>query len=148
MLNNIHFRDFMPSDREVCLHIFDENCPSYFAINEREDYADFLDCCPEGYEVCVVNNHVVGAYGITEKNQHIVNLNWILISPKTQGVGVGHQFMTRAIERANHLKVSKINIAASHLSAPFFSKYGAKEVGNMPDGWGVGMHRVDMELVV
>jgi hypothetical protein len=39
-----------------------------------------------------------------------------------------------------------IDIAASHLSAPFFTRFGAKEVRCTKDGWGAGMHRVDMLL--
>ena len=39
-----------------------------------------------------------------------------------------------------------VSIAASHKSAPFFARFGARIVETTPDGWGPGMHRVDMEL--
>ena len=80
---------------------------------------------------------------MTSKNCH---LNWILISPDTQGSGIGNEFMIRAIARAKFLGSEEIQIAASHLSAPFFAKYGALEVNYISDGWGLGMHRVDMRL--
>ncbi len=146
MLSSISFRLYTPSDREACLGIFDDNCPEYFAVNERSDYAEFLDNCPQGYEVCVMNGEVIGAYGLCGDSEHCRNLNWILISPNTQGLGVGREFMSRAIHCAKDLNVAQINIAASHLSAPFFAKYGAEEVSEIPDGWGIGMHRIDMEL--
>jgi hypothetical protein len=41
-----------------------------------------------------------------------------------------------------------IRIAASHRSAPFFARFGAETVRETPDGWGPGMHRIDMELTV
>jgi hypothetical protein len=42
--------------------------------------------------------------------------------------------------------VDVVDIAASHLSEPFFTKFGAVRTGFENDGWGQGMHRVDMEL--
>ncbi|MGF1711802.1 GNAT family N-acetyltransferase [Vibrio kagoshimensis] len=146
MANHIEFKPFEPSDRDACLQIFDENCPLYFATNEREDYSGFLNSFPEGYEVCMVNSHIVGAYGLAVDDQKNCHLNWILISPDTQGSGIGNEFMTRAIARAKCLGSEEIQIAASHLSAPFFAKYGALEVNYISDGWGLGMHRVDMRL--
>ena len=41
-----------------------------------------------------------------------------------------------------------IDIAASHLSAPFFTKFGASTLSETPNGWGQGMHKVDMEIVL
>ncbi|CCQ10838.1 hypothetical protein PALB_17120 [Pseudoalteromonas luteoviolacea B = ATCC 29581] len=41
-----------------------------------------------------------------------------------------------------------IDIAASHLSAPFFEKFGEKTIKEITDGWGLDMHRVDMELLL
>ncbi|MGR5445056.1 GNAT family N-acetyltransferase [Vibrio jasicida] len=142
MANNISFRSFLPSEKEDCLCIFDENCPEYFATNEREDYADFLDSDPQGYEVCFLNGELVGAYGLSGKIQAFHSLNWILISPKAQGMKIGHEFMSRA----KRLNIPQIKIAASHLSAPFFAKYVAVELSHIPDGWGKDMHRIDMEL--
>ena len=43
-------------------------------------------------------------------------------------------------------KLFTIDIAASHLSAPFFKKFGAIEIKIIEDGWGKGMHRVNMKL--
>jgi len=47
---------------------------------------------------------------------------------------------------ANSIEVNTIHIAASHLSAPFFEKFGAKVVNRIDNGWGVGMHREDMVM--
>ncbi|OLQ94532.1 GNAT family N-acetyltransferase [Vibrio ponticus] len=146
MKNEISFRAYTPSDKDACLQVFDSNCPAYFATNEREDYASFLESNPTGYEVCLLNNNIIGAYGLSGSSLEFYSLNWILISPNAQGVGVGDQFMNRAISKAKQLNVAKIKIAASHLSAPFFAKYGAIEISTIPDGWGLGMHRIDMEL--
>jgi len=51
-------------------------------------------------------------------------------------------------EFATQENLKVIDIAASHLSSPFFSKFGAITKNTIKDGWGIGMHRVDMELVI
>ena len=43
-------------------------------------------------------------------------------------------------------KLTAIDIAASHLSASFFKKFGAIELNKIPNGWGENMHRIDMEM--
>ena len=36
------FRGYRPPDESACLALFDENCPAFFAPNERDDYLVFL----------------------------------------------------------------------------------------------------------
>ena len=52
----------------------------------------------------------------------------------------------KKMAKDSNMKV--IDIAASHLSAPFFEKFGAKTIKEITDGWGLDMHRVDMELLL
>ncbi len=40
--NNLIFCDYSNSHLEDCLKLFDQNCPKYFATNERQDYIAFL----------------------------------------------------------------------------------------------------------
>ena len=148
MLTDVKLRSYLHKDRNYCLAIFDSNCPMYFAANERPDYAQFLDSKPMGYEVCLHKGSVVGAFGIIGSETDYRSINWILISPDSQGLGIGSILMARAIELANKVKIKHIKIAASHLSAPFFARYGAVEILETKDGWGPDMHRIDMELHV
>lgn len=142
MKPNTEFMAFEPSGKTSCLGLFDENCPKYFAPNERNDYESFLDGNPIGYELCTLEGNVVGAYGLSEGS-----LNWILLSPQVQGIGLGSIIMNRVLERAIEEKLACIDIAASHLSEGFFARYGAVKTSEIDDGWGPGMHRVDMELM-
>lgn len=148
MTTDISFRYYTSEDREACLTIFDENCPEYFALNERVDYAEFLDSSPTEYEVCVLNGIIVGAYGLVDTEQEWRALNWILISPEVQGGGIGSEFMNRVVSMGKAAKLVGIKIAASHLSAPFFAKHGAIPIRELENGWGMGMHRIDMELTL
>lgn len=146
MTTNISFRFYTAQDREACLTIFDENCPEFFALNERVDYAAFLDSNPLEYEVCIVDGAIVGAYGLLGKESEWRDLNWILISSKVQGVGIGSEFINRVVSMGKTAKLTGIKIAASHLSAPFFAKHGALPIREIENGWGIDMHRIDMEL--
>ncbi len=146
MTTEVHFRSYQLQDREDCLKIFDANCPEFFAANERSDYANFLDANPEAYEVCLSGNNIIGAFGLIGEVPIYKSINWIMISPRSQGLGIGSIFMNRAISLAKSHKLNHIKIAASHLSEPFFTKYGAVSVGEIENGWGPNMHRIDMEL--
>ena len=140
------FRAYAPADRTDCLALFDANCPVYFAANERSDYQRFLAGNPDGYTVCVAVGQVVGAFGLFNHQSGRASLNWILISPQLQASGIGSAMMNQVKQQARLSSVTLVEIAASHLSAPFFAKFGAAPLRETLDGWGPGMHRIDMEL--
>ncbi|WOJ95885.1 GNAT family N-acetyltransferase [Congregibacter brevis] len=142
--NTASFRTYRPDDLACCLALFDENCPEFFAPNERADYEGFLRETPS-YVVATRNDRVVGAYGVSGRGRHS-SLNWILLARESQGLGLGSTIMKRAVARAIELKTTVLCIAASHKSAPFFTKFSAFEVKTIRDGWGPDMHRIDMEL--
>ena len=126
--------------------LFDANSPEFFAPNERADYGEYLDSAELGYEVCLVGNVIIGAFGVVQGPPNRAVLNWIMIEPASHGLGFGSRIMGRVLEKARALGASAINIAASQKSAPFFAKFGARELTTHPEGWGPGLDRVDMEL--
>ncbi len=140
------FRPYSPSDRQACLAIFEANCPDFFAPNERADYQRFLDATPEHYEVFEERDGISGAFGLPGNTGGPVRLTWILLHPQAQGRGTGSAIMRRVLDIAAERRSTLIHIAASHRSAAFFSRFGALEKGRHEDGWGPGMHRVDMIL--
>ena len=146
MAANLTFRSFGPTDTEACLALFDANCPEFFAPNERRNYEGFLEVNPKEYELCFSDGRIVGAFGLTADEARYGTLNWILIDPSAQGHGVGTAIMERVILNANESDIRVVTIAASHKSAPFFAKFGAKEIAVTANGWGAEMHRADMML--
>ena len=148
MASRTVFRPFSSVDKEACLAIFDANCPSFFATNERPDYESFLDSLPKGYEVCEVAGRLVAAFGLIRDNRNGVRLNWIMLDPHSKGIGLGSLIMKRVIAQGRASQHPLIRIAASHKSAPFFAKFGAVATLHTADGWGRGMDRVDMELLL
>jgi GNAT superfamily N-acetyltransferase len=143
------FLPYDPRYRDACLACFDQNCPDYFAPRERADYERFLDASPDGYLVAMDGDAVLGAFGLIDGGRpDRRRVNWILVAGSAQGRGLGAAMMREAIARATAAKVPVIEIAASHLSAPFFAKHGTRAIRHTDNGWGAGMHRVDMELRV
>lgn len=144
---NVVFQPFQASDYPGCVALFDRNCPDYFAPNEREDYISFLRSDPQGYQVARLDQRVVAAFGLTVEGA-VGRISWIMVCPESKGQGVGAAMMQRAKASAAQAQVDVVDIAASHLSAPFFAHFGALEQAATPDGWGKGMHRVDMKLPI
>ncbi len=143
------FARYASDRREACLALFDANCPEFFAPNERVDYGAFLDRVDAAYDVCLVDGAVVGAFGVIDEGApRRCRLNWILIHPSRQGAGIGRSIMDETVLRARALGAAFVDIAASHRSASFFERFGARALGRTEDGWGPGMHRVDMELAL
>jgi GNAT superfamily N-acetyltransferase len=144
-VSKLSFRPYASADREECLRLFDANCPEFFAPNEGSDYADFLATRSQTYRVCEREGHIIGAYGLNPAEPGTA-LNWILLSPASQGQGVGSMIMKRIIAEIRASGGSPLHISASHKSAPFFAKFGADEISRVRDGWGRGMHRVEMRI--
>lgn len=140
------FRPFRESDRPACLALFDANCPEFFAPKERHEYGQHLDARPSHYSVCLLGDEVVGAYGLEVAPTGHARLQWILFSPTAQGRGLGSVTMSRVLRDLEGRGVSTLEISASHRSAPFFARFGAEVVATTADGWGPGMHRVDMRI--
>ncbi|WP_408003019.1 GNAT family N-acetyltransferase [Pseudoalteromonas sp. P1-26] len=51
-----------------------------------------------------------------------------MTSPRVQANGIGTAMMSYAKKMAKDSDMKVIDIAASHLSAPFFEKFGAKTI--------------------
>jgi len=151
----LSYQPYVSASLDGCLKLFDANCPEYFAPNERQDYINFLEASPDAYELCYVSGKLIAAFGVFPEEGVInddscatraASLNWILIDPDMQGSGIGTELMSRALYRARILGAQTLKIAASHKSAPFFKKFGAEVIRETHDGWGPGMHRIDMVI--
>jgi GNAT superfamily N-acetyltransferase len=139
-------RPYQPKDLASCLLLFDENCPDFFAPNERAEYSAFLEGSPEGYEVVILDGRVVGAFGLSPHEAGGLAVRWIMVSRHVHGRGLGSTMMERMLASARSQGAKQLHIAASHKSAPFFARFGASETARIKDGWGPDMHRVEMHL--
>lgn len=141
---SVIFKDYEARDKTACLSLFDENCPEFFAPNERVDFEKFLDSSPDGYQLCLSNNKIVGVFGVMPERNNACSIVWIMLGTNAQGKGVGTKIMQRALDRAEMLNAKKIYIATSHVAYKFFEKFGATIIKETKNGWGPNMHRIDM----
>ena len=146
MKSQVTFRPYSRDDKESCLGLFDANCPEFFAPNERADYQRFLEVGSSGYELCLINDEVAGAFGLMGDADTRRRLNWIMLNPRFRGLGAGRATMERVVSLASFERVQFVDIAASQKSAPFFARFGAVTLKVIDNGWGAGMHRIDTEL--
>jgi GNAT superfamily N-acetyltransferase len=141
------FRSYSPADAAACLRLFDANCPAAFAPNEREDYVAFLAGPPGPYDVVVVDDDIVGAAGLEQDDDGLA-VRWIVVDPRRQGHGLGRALMAHLVAEAKRRGARRLAIATSHKSAAFFARLGAVAHKTTADGWGPGMHRIDMTLTL
>jgi len=141
------FEAYTPALKDACLDLFDANCPASFAPNERSDYAAFLDQAGTSYFVKPQGGRAAAAFGLKRgAGADSLRLNWIMVHPAVHSGGVGRAIMDAVIAFGRLAGATRIEIAASHLSEPFFARFSAIAVGGTRNGWGPDMHRVDMEI--
>ena len=71
------------SNFEECLSLFDENCPKYFALNERNDYIKYLKSNPKGSKSLFSNKKIIAAYGFNINKTFPCTLSYIIVSPSS-----------------------------------------------------------------
>ena len=147
-MTKVTFRPYRSTDYQVCIDVFDANCPEFFAPNERQEYEVFLNRVPVGYEVCELDGQTLGAFGLFDESQDVKAINWILLAPQAQGIGVGSKIMQRVVLLSRTSDTRLVTIATSPKAAPFFAQFGAVAISSIADGWGPGMDRIDMELSI
>lgn len=146
-MTDMQIRSYTPADQSACLAVFQQNVPDFFAPNEEADFIAFLQQAPKSYRVVTkrADTTILGCFGLTRHQEPTkASINWIMLASQAQGMGVGRLMMQDCLAQARQLKVNDILIAASQHSAPFFAHFGAIELARQADGWGPGMHKVDM----
>ncbi len=141
---SIVFRAYRSADKHICLSVFDLNCPEYFDPEERKDYVVFLDEEPDGYEVCEADGQVHGAFGVFSTGEHTMALRWILLSPESQGQGLGAKIMARVVAKSREARARSIRLFTTQKAEAFFKRFGAETQAMTANGFGPGLDRVDM----
>lgn len=141
-------RPYTVEHRAGCLRLIDANTPTFFAPEERAAYDAFLSEHAAQYRVCLDNGQVIGAFGLIGGGTEARALRWMMIDPGYHGRGMGTAIMSRVKTLARAATIPMITIATSQHTAPFFARFGAREVTVTEHGWGPDMHRHDMELTV
>ena len=144
-MKELIFSDYHPSDRPTCSELFERNCPAYFAIEERPEYQAFLAAEPKPYWLAWADNVAVACYGVTIE-RFVASIDWIMVDPSHQSLGVGDAMVKRAFDLFNKHNVKELKVATSQHANRFFERYGLIETSTTLHGFGKGMHRIDMVM--
>lgn len=144
MSEPISFRTYTSGDRRKVLALFDINTPEHFAPGERKVLEAFLDSAGSRYWIAEQGGAPLAACGLAIEGEGRGRINWFMVDRNAQGQGLGRAFMDFLLTRARQDGMEAIDISASHMSEGFYARFGATTVSRQADGWGPGMHRVDM----
>jgi [ribosomal protein S18]-alanine N-acetyltransferase len=141
-------RDYSTSDRESLLHIFDLNCPQFFAPEEKNHLIQYLANELEIYFVLEADGIIAGSGGINFANQGTVAvISWDMIHPDYKGKHFGTRLLHHRLE-VIRLKpgIRRIIVRTSQLSWPFYEKNGFRLLYSEKDYWAPGFDLYHMEI--
>ena len=129
-----------------CIELFDLNCPEFFASIEKNDYIEFLNQTKEGYVTIHHDSILIGAYGVHKTSSESASQSWTLIHPKYQNQGIGRLIMERVFSFLESNQLDKLFLSTSQQTEAFFVKFGAIRIDYIENGWGEGLHRIEMKI--
>ena len=146
----IEIRPYQSDDKTACVEIFRSNQPRFFADEEFEDFVSFLNNLPCSY-FCLIDDEIVigcGGYFINEDEQ-VAGMAWGMVHNSRHGTGLGKLLLLyRLAQICQAGQANKIIMDTSQHTFKFFEKLGFIVTKVISDGYGAGLDRVDMELII
>ncbi len=145
-------RDFVAADTPACLEVFDSNVGDFLHRDEREDFAGWLAATQGRYLSLEWGGRVIGCSGYALESTGRagrpaaeLRMIWGLLHRDFHGRGLGEfMLLERLLRGAAELPVTSASLGTTPRVAPFFERFGFRRIQYLPDGWGPGLHRVDM----
>lgn len=148
-------RPYTPADRSACLTLFESNMPGSFLPHERNEFIAWLDVLEREaaeehieYSVLEDTGQIVACGGIWwgSKPERPAGFAWGMVALDLQRRGYGSLLVRARLERLRALGVPEVHLDTTQHTAPYYARFGFRELGRTPDGYGPGMDRVDMAL--
>jgi ribosomal protein S18 acetylase RimI-like enzyme len=142
----MNLRPYTTNDRSRCLEIFDLNCPRYFAYEERENLAEYLDH-PDGPYFILENDEgqALGCGGYALEASGAASLVWGMIHPQWHRQGLGRFLaMYRLREISRQGGVQLVRMDTTEQSVGFYEKLGFRVIGVKKDGYAPGLDRIEL----
>lgn len=151
-------RKYGAYDKDHCMQIFKTNVPTYFTLEEVDEFERFLAKLndPEvtdnpPYYVMELENKLIGCGGFGEKKgidgTDAITFVWGMIDRSYHKQGYGEKLLQfRLTEISLHFPDKQVILDTTQFSYTFFEKYGFKTVKITENSYGEGMHRYDMIL--
>ena len=150
----MEFKPYSQDGMAACLELFDLNCPRFFAREERSDYSYFLQQLPflrSTHTIYLLGwrgQRLIACFGMARVSSETCALTWIMVHPEYQRQGCGKEMMLQLFAMAEAARYRKIAVSTSQHADQFFARFGAVTLRSQNDGWGPGMHRLDMEIIL
>lgn len=153
-----NIRKYRDSDKDSCMEIFKTNVPTYFTLEEVDEFDRFLTKLndPEAtnnppYFVMELENKLIGCGGFGDKkgidDMDSITFVWGMIDRSYHKKGFGEQLLLFRLEEIKLQFPGKpVILDTTQFSYTFFEKYGFKTVKITENSYGEGMHRYDMVL--
>ena len=142
----MEFEPYTALSFHECLALFELNCPVFFADEEREDYRRYLETHEDVYLLGYDQGSLVCCFGIADISEDVSSLTWIMVHPDYHRAGYGKEMMAFLLAYVEQQSKQRILVSTSQHAEAFFARYGATRLDFTADGWGKGMHRIDMEI--
>lgn len=146
----MNIRPYCAADKERLLEILRENIPQYFAVNEEQDFIDYLNHHLEQYYVLEVEGIIQACGGINLGKDGITAvISWDVVARQSQGKGYGRALTTFRIERMKEMEgISRVSVRTSQLVYQFYEKFGLQLREVVKDYWSEGfdLYRLDCRL--
>jgi GNAT superfamily N-acetyltransferase len=140
-------RRYESKHRVGCLQVLTGNTPRFFAESERPEFETFLDHLPGPYFVVERDDAVLACGGwcfVSDATD--ARLTWGMVDAAVHRQGLGRALLRFRIAEALKSGASVVGLSTTQLVSGFFASEGFETVKKIPDGFGDGLDRVDMEL--
>ena len=132
-------------DRTAVLQLLEENTPEFFAPSEKADLENYLDREAEEYFVVEEEGRIIGCGGINYFPKK-ARISWDIISPDSQGKGIGSALVRHRIEHINKKgEFDLIEVRTSQIAYKFYEKMGFELLNIEKDFWAEDYHLYQME---
>lgn len=146
-------RPYLPNDRAACLAVFDSNLPEFFLATERTDYTADLDEFEAGewgtatYLMLEEAGEVLACGGAYTRDDGRAGLAWGMVRRDRHRQGLGQQLLRARLDWLLAQPAAReVWLDTSQHSAPFFGRFGFEIMRETPDGYGPGLHKLDLRL--
>ncbi len=153
-LSQIHkpmqIRIYNQHDKSSLIQLFRDNSPKFFAVEEEQDYRNYLENEVEDYFVLINNSEIVGCGGINYfPNQRMARISWDMVKASAHGTGIGTKLTEYRINLLEqNSEVEKIVVRTSQLAYKFYEKMGFQLIKVQEDFWANNLHLYEMEVIL
>ncbi len=144
-----NIREYTPSDNHQVLNLLRLNTPEYFAVEEENDFINYLENEIDFYYVIELEGQIVGCGGVNFRDENTGVISWGIIHPEYQKMRLGSKLLTHRIQELQKIeKITRITVRTTQLVFPFFEKNGFKLVNIIENYWADGFHLYEMDYEI